>query len=320
VGGRLRVVVTVANSAGTISAESQTSDIVSGSSPAPKAKPRVTGALTDGATVTADPGTWTGDGPFDYGYQWQRCLGSTCKPIKDAAAKTYTLTAEDVGQRIAVKVTAANVYGKADATSTASDAVVAVRPVNVKRPTVSRLPSQLETGLVLKGRDGTWKGSAPITFSYQWLRCTTAGRKCRMVKRETKSTYTLKKRDLKGSKLKYALVLAVTASNAGGDRTALSKAVGVKKKPLPARVTFSKPVLKGAVLTVRVTCLNGSAACDGRVMSAGATATVSIPAGSTQKVSLSITRSVAKHVRLRFIPASRAAGRRVSVKLTVKRR
>ena len=30
--------------------------------------PTVNGVLTEGATLTANPGTWTGDGPFTYAY------------------------------------------------------------------------------------------------------------------------------------------------------------------------------------------------------------------------------------------------------------
>ena len=52
--------------------------------------------MTDevGETLTADPGTWTGTGPLDYTYQWQRCdfIGKDCEVITGATDATYTLT------------------------------------------------------------------------------------------------------------------------------------------------------------------------------------------------------------------------------------
>src|SRR5207244_8402690 len=46
--------------------------------PANTTPPAISGPTRDGATLTADPGTWTGPGPITYAYAWQRCNGGSC--------------------------------------------------------------------------------------------------------------------------------------------------------------------------------------------------------------------------------------------------
>src|SRR5207244_6323328 len=43
--------------------------------PANTGTPRVSGTAQDGATLTVDAGTWTGDPTPAYSYEWQRCGG-----------------------------------------------------------------------------------------------------------------------------------------------------------------------------------------------------------------------------------------------------
>jgi concanavalin A-like lectin/glucanase superfamily protein/matrixin len=44
-----------------------------GNPPVNSSPPSISGTLAAGQTLTADPGTWTGDQPISYSYQWQRC-------------------------------------------------------------------------------------------------------------------------------------------------------------------------------------------------------------------------------------------------------
>lgn len=72
-----------------------------------------------GQTLTASPGTWTGDQPMTFAYQWQRCnaAGGSCVAIAGATAQTYTVATGDVGNTLRVAVTARNAVGSATATS-----------------------------------------------------------------------------------------------------------------------------------------------------------------------------------------------------------
>jgi hypothetical protein len=76
--------------------------------------------------VTAEPGSWDGTGPFDYGYQWQRCdaKGQSCKSVAGATAAEYAAGADDVGSRLRVVVSAGNwIASVSQASSAATDAV-----------------------------------------------------------------------------------------------------------------------------------------------------------------------------------------------------
>jgi len=83
-----------------------------------------------GQTLTANPGTWTGDAPIVFTYQWLRCNpgGNNCVEIPTADDQTYTVQAADVGNTLRVRVTATNASGSTPATSAATSAVTAAPP------------------------------------------------------------------------------------------------------------------------------------------------------------------------------------------------
>jgi hypothetical protein len=82
-----------------------------------------------GQTLTANPGTWTGDAPIVFTYQWRRCnpAGRNCVNIPTATQRTYTVQAADLGNTLRVRVTATNASGARNADSD-NTAVVTAAP------------------------------------------------------------------------------------------------------------------------------------------------------------------------------------------------
>ena len=192
----------------------------SGFVPAIVTPPVIAGLAQDGQTLAVSAGTWR-NSPTRFGYQWRRCdaAGAACTAIAGAAARTYAVTAADVGSTLRVAVTAHNVSGSSTSVSAQTALVSAVTPpVNTALPTISGTAQQSQT---LTGSTGTWAGS-PTSFAYQWQRCDPGGLACVNVTNATGPTYGVGAGDA-GSSLR----LAVTATNAVGSATALSAPTAV---------------------------------------------------------------------------------------------
>ncbi len=75
--------------------------------------PKVTGSPKVRKTLTATPGTWTGD-PTKIEYQWGLCDGADledCYEINGATESTYRPGSEDAGYYLAVEIAATNAQG-----------------------------------------------------------------------------------------------------------------------------------------------------------------------------------------------------------------
>jgi hypothetical protein len=96
-----------------------------------------------GQELSADPGTWTGDQPIVFSFQWLRCDkdGNNCVGIPNATQQKYTPQAADVGNRLRVTVTGANASGTGSpATSDKTDAVKAAPVTPPPPPKGSTIP------------------------------------------------------------------------------------------------------------------------------------------------------------------------------------
>jgi hypothetical protein len=107
--------------------------------------------------------------------------------------------------------------GTASATSLATAPVAAAPPSSASAPLVSGAAVE---GQVLTASAGTWTGTAPFAYAYEWRRCDAGGATCAAV--AVGPSYTVTAVDV-GSTLRAA----VTASNAGGSVTALSAPTAV---------------------------------------------------------------------------------------------
>ena len=178
--------------------------------------PSVSGTPGAGSTLTADPGTWQGTPTITYTYQWRRCdaSGANCTDIAGATGSTYDLTDADVGHTIRVVVIAHNDAGASNAATSAASQVVLVPPANTVAPAVS---GSTKAGSTLTATQGTWAGSNPLAYSYQWRRCDASGANCVDIAGATGHTYTLTDADVG-----HAIVVVVTATNAVGHDSASS--------------------------------------------------------------------------------------------------
>lgn len=103
-------------------------------------------------------------------------------------------------------------------------AAAAVRPQNTVAPSISGTARQ---GEMLTADPGTWTGTQPITFSYQWRRCDSNGASCANIVGATGRQYTLTSADVANT-----LRIRVAARNSAGSRAVVSA---------PSSVIAAKP-------------------------------------------------------------------------------
>ncbi|MGH2854342.1 MAG: virginiamycin B lyase family protein, partial [Solirubrobacteraceae bacterium] len=113
----------------------------------PVASPATPDQAVPESTTT---GTWTNN-PTSYAYQWELCnsSGIECKEIPGATSSTYTPVEANVGDTLAVKVTAKNSGGEGSAHSKATNQV---QPIG--RITEYSLPSESGPKGITAGPDG----------------------------------------------------------------------------------------------------------------------------------------------------------------------
>ena len=245
VGSTIRVAVTASNSAGSTTAVSaQTAVVTSPQPPTNTSLPVISGSPVAGQVLSASTGVWSG-GPTGYAYEWRRCdaTGAGCVAIAGASGSSYTLAAADVGSTLRVAVTASNAAGSTTAVSVQTAVVTSPQPpTNTSLPTISGNPVN---GQPLSASTGVWTGN-PSGYSYEWRRCDTTGAACTAIFAATGTSYTLTLADL-GSTIR----VAVTATNPGGSTTAVSTQTAVVTSPQPPANT-SLPVISGSAVAGQV--------------------------------------------------------------------
>jgi fibronectin-binding autotransporter adhesin len=219
-----------------------------GTPPSNTAAPVISGSAEQGKTLSASSGSWSGTTPMTYTYQWQRCdnAGANCGNITGGTAQTYTVALADVSHKLVVVVSAHNSAGKGSKPSAASAVVTgATPPSNTVQPTIT---GSAAVGWTLNASNGTWSGTAPITYTYIWRRCAANGATCTTISGATTKTYTLTNTDAG-----HTIRVAVTATNVGGSGEATSNATNTVAVTAPGNTTapaITGTPTQGQTLTV----------------------------------------------------------------------
>jgi len=125
--------------------------------------PTISGSLAVGATLTADPGSWTPGATFTY--QWKRA-GSV---ISGATSSTYVLRPEDADKILSVVVTGSRAGYTSISLPSADTATVArIAFTAAPEPVISGTAA---VGQTLTASAGTWTPSSaasPIALTYRW--------------------------------------------------------------------------------------------------------------------------------------------------------
>ena len=234
VGNVITCTVTASNATGSASQVSNGITVTAvPASPSNTVAPVISGGTTVGQTLTCTTGTWTGDAPITYAYQWLRD-----GMIVTGSSASRVIIAGDVGAVLTCRVTATNGAGSADQVSNGITAVAAPTvPANTVAPVVS---GSAVMGSTLTSTTGTWTGTAPITYTYQWRRAATN------IAGATAATYVTVLADVAA-----AITCRVTGTNAAGNAAGTSNAITVTSVPAnTALPTISGTRLLGAVMTV----------------------------------------------------------------------
>src|SRR5258708_16801267 len=233
VASTIRLSVTASNAAGEATTTSAATAPVPTTPPSNTTAPAVSGTLEQGRTLTATPGTWAGAPAPTFSYQWQRCdsSGEGCTDLTGAETASYTLGETDVGRRLRVRVAATNRLTATSAYSPASGVVAgngASTPVNSEAPVIS---GPAETGQTLTVSNGSWSGTGPLTYAYQWQSCTAASGECEAIAGATAQSYTLTVGE-RGTTLR----VLVTASGPGGSSGATSAPTSARQDGAPSEL------------------------------------------------------------------------------------
>jgi hypothetical protein len=238
-GSTVRSLVTATDSGGATEASS-TPITVTATSLSNISSPAILGLAEVGWVLSAAPGIWTGAGALSYAYQWERCNaeGTECASIAGATEASYTPRTADGGHTLELVVTASTA---SEETSVASAPTYEISseptsPENVAGPSIE---GNATAGETLTANPGSWSGSEPISYSYQWRSCDEDGEECTDIIGATGETYLLGIGDI-GSTLR----VTVTASNSIGEASAGSSQSEVIGSPGPPANTQA-PLIHG---------------------------------------------------------------------------
>jgi thermitase len=139
-------------------------------------------------------------------------LAESCAPTATNAQIVQAIESSAVPIGSAVQYGRVDAYGALLALG-CGRGVAATAPTNAAAPTITGTP---QDGQALAASNGSWNGTTPMSYAYQWSRCPSGG-SCMPISGATSSSYTATSADVGD-----ALTVSVTATNTAGSATATS--------------------------------------------------------------------------------------------------
>ena len=215
-----------------------TSAVVALNSPA-TGLPTINGTAQVGETLTADvSGVNDEEGltNVSYNHQWIANDGTTDTDIQDATDSTYTLTDDDAGKTIKVRVSFTDDANNEETLTSAATAAVAAKPnaPATGAPTISGTPQVGETLTADTSGIADTDGLTNVSYSYQWLADDAN------IDGATGSTYILANSD-EGKAIKVRVSFTDDADNPETLTSAATAAVAAK----PNSLATGAPTISG---------------------------------------------------------------------------
>ena len=209
--------------------------------------PSITGTVQVHETLTADTSNIAdanGLSNATFAYQWIRGSGGTDTDISGSGAtvSTYTLTDDDLGKTIKVRVSFTDDDGYAETLTSAATGAVS-RPPNEAATGQPAITGTVEVGEALTaGTSGIsdGNGTTNVQYAYQWIRG--SGGTDTDISGATGSTYTLADDDL----AKTIRVRVSFTDDDGYTETLTSNATNLLNRP-PNATASGQPTIKGTV-------------------------------------------------------------------------
>jgi hypothetical protein len=213
--------------------------------------PKIVGTAQVGAPLTGDVGSITCQPECEVGREWLSCSAASAGGVDapeqsdpnhrgpgcevrwaSPAPERFVPGPEDRGRFIQFHVIAKNmacdeedvcvdvhVHGYSPTIGPVAAAPVPpssiARPQNTAPPTIAGNAEDMQT---LSAEPGAWSGTVPISFGYQWLRCTSAAADCRAIEGAVGAKYKVRRGDI-GSRI----AVTVTATNRIGPTSLTSE-------------------------------------------------------------------------------------------------
>jgi hypothetical protein len=171
-------------------------------------QPLLTGNGAVGTVVTCSNGSWTGSPSPSFSFDF-KINGVS---VQSGASNTYTPLIGDDTKTLTCLVTATNTQGSASE-GASNSLVVGTIPNNTVAPVISGTNT---FGSTLSTTNGTFTGTAPLTYTYQWLRNASP------ISGQTASTYVIGASDSLAN-----ITCSVTATNSYGSDSEVSNTITV---------------------------------------------------------------------------------------------
>ncbi len=171
-------------------------------------QPLLSGNAAVGTVVTCSNGSWTGSPSPSFSFDF-KINGVS---VQSGSSNTYMPLIGDDTKTLTCLVTATNTQGSASE-GASNSLVVGTIPVNTVAPVISGTNT---FGSTLTTTDGTFTGTAPITFTYQWQRNGSP------ISGQTASTYVIGASDSLAN-----ITCSVTATNSYGSDSEVSNTITV---------------------------------------------------------------------------------------------